>query len=268
MSVNLQPIGSRPAKSDFWFGSDSGDKAFSVQSSASPSMTGHSREQPARPTTSGYFTPAMFSRHSRSGCPHQRAGGNRVAVAVVSQAPTCMGTTQAGGSAPGIAQQPDTHFPVSSNDIVLPLTGTCTGTLAALMKVSVFVPAITLPSFVASGRLYAIVRARITAKFGKAMSFHDFCRAASTFLAMEAPEKIGLIPGVLLHASPGVSDRHYKSCALGEGRSALCGPSQQWEAKASAATKSAPPRVLHATVTAAGSSLDQIHLTDRHETSL
>jgi integrase/recombinase XerD len=64
------------------------------------------------------------------------------------------------------------------------------------------------PSLTA-GRLYAIVRARITARFGKAMCLHDFRRAASTFLAMEAPEKIGLIPGVLQHASPDVSDRHY-----------------------------------------------------------
>jgi integrase/recombinase XerD len=64
------------------------------------------------------------------------------------------------------------------------------------------------PSLSAS-RLYAIVRARITARFGKAMCLHDFRRAASTFLAMEAPEKIGLIPGVLQHASPEVSERHY-----------------------------------------------------------
>ena len=59
------------------------------------------------------------------------------------------------------------------------------------------------------GRLYDIVRARTIAKFGKAMSIHDFRRAAATFLAMDAPEKIGLIPGVLQHASPDVSDRHY-----------------------------------------------------------
>jgi integrase/recombinase XerD len=58
-------------------------------------------------------------------------------------------------------------------------------------------------------RLYGIVRARVTAKFGKAMSLHDFRRAAATFLAMDAPEKIGLIPGVLQHASPDVSDQHY-----------------------------------------------------------
>src|SRR5262249_61243522 len=45
-----------------------------------------------------------------------------------------------------------------------------------------------------AGRLYDIARARVSAKFGKALSLHDFRRSASTFLAMEAPEKIGLIP--------------------------------------------------------------------------
>jgi integrase len=59
------------------------------------------------------------------------------------------------------------------------------------------------------GRLYQIVRARVTTKFGKAMSLHDFRRAAATFLAMDAPEKIGLIAGVLQHASPEISDKHY-----------------------------------------------------------
>src|SRR5262249_18247255 len=59
-----------------------------------------------------------------------------------------------------------------------------------------------------AGRLYDIVRARITVKFGKAMGLHDFRRSASTFLAMESPEKIGLIPGVLQHASPEVNERH------------------------------------------------------------
>jgi integrase len=60
-----------------------------------------------------------------------------------------------------------------------------------------------------AGRLYDIVRARTIAKFGKAMSLHDFRRAAATYLAMDAPEKIGLIPGVLQHASPDVSEQHY-----------------------------------------------------------
>src|SRR5262249_58419259 len=59
------------------------------------------------------------------------------------------------------------------------------------------------------GRLYDIVRSRTIAKFGKAMSLHDFRRAAATFLAMDAPEKIGLIPGVLQHAKPEVSEQHY-----------------------------------------------------------
>jgi integrase len=60
-----------------------------------------------------------------------------------------------------------------------------------------------------AGRFYQIVRARITGRFGKAMGVHDFRRAASTFLAMDAPEKMGLIPGVLQHASPEVSEQHY-----------------------------------------------------------
>jgi hypothetical protein len=60
-----------------------------------------------------------------------------------------------------------------------------------------------------AGRIYDMVRARVIAKFGKAMSLHDFRRAAATFLAMDAPEQIGLIPGVLQHASPEVSEQHY-----------------------------------------------------------
>jgi integrase len=58
-------------------------------------------------------------------------------------------------------------------------------------------------------QLYVIVRARTIAKFGKAMGIHDFRRAAATFLAMDAPEKIGLIPGVLQHVKPEVSEQHY-----------------------------------------------------------
>ena len=60
-----------------------------------------------------------------------------------------------------------------------------------------------------AGRIYDIVRARTKKKFGKALGLHDIRRAAATFLAMDAPEKIGLIPGVLQHASPEVSQRHY-----------------------------------------------------------
>jgi integrase len=59
------------------------------------------------------------------------------------------------------------------------------------------------------GRLYDIARARVFHRFGRRMGLHDFRRAAATFVAMEAPEKIGLVPGVLQHASPDVSDQHY-----------------------------------------------------------
>jgi hypothetical protein len=59
------------------------------------------------------------------------------------------------------------------------------------------------------GRIYDIVRARTKKKFGKAMSLHDFRRAGATFIAIDAPEMIGLIPGALQHASPGVGERHY-----------------------------------------------------------
>jgi hypothetical protein len=48
------------------------------------------------------------------------------------------------------AQHPATHFPAGSNSIVLPLNGTCTGTLTAFMKVSVLVPGSTLPPLVAT----------------------------------------------------------------------------------------------------------------------
>ena len=41
------------------------------------------------------------------------------------------------------------------------------------------------------------------------MGLHDFRRAAATFLAMDAPEKIGLIPGLLQHASPEPGEQHY-----------------------------------------------------------
>ena len=60
-----------------------------------------------------------------------------------------------------------------------------------------------------AGRIYDIVRARITAKFGKTMGLHDFRRAAATFIATDAPDKIGLIQGVLQHASLDVSEQHY-----------------------------------------------------------
>jgi integrase/recombinase XerD len=69
-----------------------------------------------------------------------------------------------------------------------------------------------------AGRLYDIARARIIAKFGKDMCLHDFCRAAATFLAMDAPEMIGLIPGVLQHRSPDVGQHYNLSRSMQAGR--------------------------------------------------
>src|SRR5262249_24402050 len=40
------------------------------------------------------------------------------------------------------------------------------------------------------GCIYDIVRARTTKKFGKAMGLNDFLRAAATFLAMDAPDRL------------------------------------------------------------------------------
>lgn len=60
-----------------------------------------------------------------------------------------------------------------------------------------------------AGRIYDIVRARTKKKFRKAVGLHDIRRAAATFLAMDAPEKIGLIPGMLQHASPEPGERPY-----------------------------------------------------------
>jgi integrase/recombinase XerD len=58
-------------------------------------------------------------------------------------------------------------------------------------------------------RIYDISRSRILAKFGKAMGLHDFRRAAATFLAIDAPDQIGLVPGMLQHVSLDTGERHY-----------------------------------------------------------
>jgi hypothetical protein len=58
-------------------------------------------------------------------------------------------------------------------------------------------------------RIYDIARARTKAKFGKAMGLHDFRRAGPTFLAMDAPNQVGLIPGMLQHASDDIGERYY-----------------------------------------------------------
>jgi integrase/recombinase XerD len=58
-------------------------------------------------------------------------------------------------------------------------------------------------------RIYDIAHSRTMAKFGKAMGLHDFRRAAATFLAIDAPDQIGLVPGILQHASLDTGERHY-----------------------------------------------------------
>ena len=41
------------------------------------------------------------------------------------------------------------------------------------------------------------------------MGLHDFRRSAATFIAVDDPDKIGLVPGVLSHVDPTVSQKHY-----------------------------------------------------------
>lgn len=65
------------------------------------------------------------------------------------------------------------------------------------------------PRALSAGHLYRIARKRVMDRFGKEMSLHDFRRSAATYLAMDAPELIDLIPGVLQHTSPDVSEQHY-----------------------------------------------------------
>ena len=46
-------------------------------------------------------------------------------------------------------------------------------------------------------------------RFGKAMGLHDRRRAGATFIAVDAPDQIGLIPGMLQHASADMGERYY-----------------------------------------------------------
>ncbi len=58
--------------------------------------------------------------------------------------------------------------------------------------------------------VYQIARRNVRNDFGVPMGLHDFRRAAGTFLAIDTPEMIGIIPAVLQHTNPDMSDRHYK----------------------------------------------------------
>lgn len=59
------------------------------------------------------------------------------------------------------------------------------------------------------GRMYDAIRGRVLQGFSRDMGLHDFRRAAATYIAMEFPEKAGLIPGVLQHASPEIGQQRY-----------------------------------------------------------
>jgi integrase len=60
-----------------------------------------------------------------------------------------------------------------------------------------------------AGRIYDIARARVLARFGKDMGLHDFRRAGATFLAIDAPEQVSLIPSILQHTSSDIGEQHY-----------------------------------------------------------
>jgi integrase len=53
------------------------------------------------------------------------------------------------------------------------------------------------------------MRRLIKTKFAKPMGLHDFRRTAGTHVALEAPEMVGITPGILQHAGPEVADQHY-----------------------------------------------------------
>ncbi len=57
--------------------------------------------------------------------------------------------------------------------------------------------------------IYKSFRAHTDKTFGQPMGLHDVRRAAATFLAIEAPEKVGLIPQILSHTNREISDQHY-----------------------------------------------------------
>jgi hypothetical protein len=59
------------------------------------------------------------------------------------------------------------------------------------------------------GRIYDTVRHRIRQRFGKDMGIHDMRRAVATYIAIDMPDKVGLIPGVLQQANPEVGEQHY-----------------------------------------------------------
>jgi hypothetical protein len=91
-------------------------------------------------------------------------------------------------------------------------------------------------------RIYAVVWKLTGARFNKAMGLHDFRRAASTSVAMFAPDKVGIVPGVLHQHSPDVNEKHYNlarsitasrrhAAVLAKAREELCGKTEDEEEK-------------------------------------
>ncbi len=60
-----------------------------------------------------------------------------------------------------------------------------------------------------SARISHAMRLHTRKAFNKPMGLHDFRRSAATFLATEAPEMVGCIPGVLQQAGAEVGEKHY-----------------------------------------------------------
>lgn len=58
-------------------------------------------------------------------------------------------------------------------------------------------------------QIYTIVRRHSGERLGRPVGLQDVRRSAATFLAIDAPELASLIPGVLQHKNPEISDRHY-----------------------------------------------------------
>ena len=62
--------------------------------------------------------------------------------------------------------------------------------------------------------IYQVMRYYSGERFGKRMGLHDMRRSAATFLAIETPENVGLIPALLQHTNADISDRHYNLAGM------------------------------------------------------
>ena len=128
---------------------------YTIPSASPAHRRGSSRSSAACRHVAGHPAPRQAKRRvtgadSRNLCP-QAAGLLGCRSAGVPCLPARL-ANEKGGAVSRAAptkllpdQQPATHLPSALNSMVLPESGTCTGTLLALMKVSVREPARTLP---------------------------------------------------------------------------------------------------------------------------